>query len=447
MVELTERRRIGHLLRRAGFGASPDEINAYAPLGFDAVVRQLVDYDRVPNDALDERIGAMEAELDLARLPSIQTIWLTRMLHTARPLEEKMTLFWHDHFATANSKVARPQAMYDQNKLLRANALGNFRELLNGVARDPAMLRWLDSNSNRRQSPNENFARELMELFTMGVGNYTETDVREAARAFTGWFFVRDTGFVFNRNQHDFGEKTFFGRQGTWDGGDIIDIILDQPAAAAFIARKLFVFFVHDHPDTSTVSRLAEGFRRTDYSIRELVRSILTSPEFSSTEAYHASVRSPVEWLVGSMKALAVAELPRGAPGGLRRMGMDLFNPPDVNGWAWGSGWIGSATLLERFNSAMEITSQRGNNARYGMDASAVLRQIGGSNPVQIVDGLIELLIEGDAPNGLREAVLGFASQGSTGRPGARGRDQNTTDRVLRGAAHLIMCTPVYQMA
>lgn len=446
MVQLTEGRRIGHLLRRAGFGASADELITYASLGFDAVVRRLVDYDRVPNDALDERVKTLEAELDLARLPPIQTIWLTRMLHTARPLEEKMTLFWHDHFATANSKVARPQAMYDQNKLLRSHALGNFRELLNGIARDPAMLRWLDSNSNRRQSPNENFARELMELFTMGVGNYTETDVREAARAFTGWFFVRDSGFVFNRNQHDFGEKTFLGRRGTWDGGDIIDIILEQPGTAEFVARKLFVFLVHDHPGPSTVSRLADGFRRTDYNVRELVRSILTSPEFSSTEAYHATVRSPAEWLVGSMKALAVAELPPNAPGGLRRMGMDLFNPPDVNGWTWGSGWIGSATLLERFNSAMGLTSQRGANARYGMDPTVVLRQIGGSNTVQIVDGLIDLLIEGDAPNGLREAVVALASQGSTGAPGVRGKDPNT-DRVLRGAAHLIMCTPVYQMA
>lgn len=311
------------------------------------------------------------------------------------------------------------------------------------------MLEYLDNNRNRRSAPNENFARELMELFTMGVGTYTETDVREAARAFTGWFFERERGFVFNRNQHDFGEKTILGRSGTWDGGDVIDIILEQPATAEFISSKLFRYFVHHQPSASTISRLADGFRRSDYNLRELVRSILTSPELSSLEAYHANVRSPVEWLIGSMKALSVDEIPRGAVAGLRRMGMDLFNPPDVNGWSWGPGWIGTATLLERLNAAVELTSQRGNNARYGMDPTSVIREIGGIHPVQIVDGLIDLLVEGDVPPGVREAILATAAQGAPTRPGLQGRDQTSTntDRFLRGAAHLVMCTPVYQMA
>jgi uncharacterized protein (DUF1800 family) len=237
MGQLTGRKQISHLLRRAGFGGSPDEIDAHLALGFEGAVDRLIEFERVPNDELEARVSAMETQLDVTRLPALQNIWLSRMLFTARPLEERMTLFWHNHFATANSKVGRPPAMYDQNKLFRSQALGSFRELLKSVARDPAMLRWLDSNSNRRRSPNENFARELMELFTLGVGNYTEQDVREAARAFTGWFFDRNLGFVFNSNQHDPGQKTFLGRTGSWNGDDVIDIILQQPASADFVAR------------------------------------------------------------------------------------------------------------------------------------------------------------------------------------------------------------------
>src|SRR5581483_405237 len=275
-------RRVAHLLRRAGFGGSPDEIRSYAGMDFDQAVDHLVDYDAVANDALEASVADLEETLGTARLPAIQHIWLHRMLSTARPLEEKMTLFWHDHFATANYKVGRPPAMYAQIGLLRANAMADFGTLLRAVSRDPAMLRWLDNNTNRKSSPNENYARELMELFTLGSGNYTELDVREAARAFTGWFFNRDGEFVFNRNQHDFGEKTFLGQTGPWDGDDVLDIILQQPAAAPFIAEKLYRFFVHDHPSSDTIARLADQFRASGYSIRELVRAILHSPDFLS---------------------------------------------------------------------------------------------------------------------------------------------------------------------
>jgi uncharacterized protein (DUF1800 family) len=384
----------------------------------------------------------MENSLDLNRIASEQTIWLYRMLHTARPLEEKMTLFWHNHFATSNTKVANAPAMYAQNQFLRANAMGSFRDLVAGISRDPAMIRWLDGNTNRKASPNENYARELMELFTMGVDTYTQADVKEAARAFTGWFFDRNQGFVFNRNQHDDGEKTFFGQTGPWGGDDIIGMILDRPVTAEFMARKVFTFFVHGHPEPSTVGRLADGFRGSGYSVRELVRSVLKSPEFSSAEAYHAVIKSPVDFLIGAMKALGVTEFARGAPASLQRMGMSLFNPPDVSGWEWGADWIGSATLLERLNAANGLTTARGDAAPSGMDPAVVGGRMGTASPEQLVDGMLNLLVDGDVPPQTRKSLIDYVAGAGRLSPGSA-----AFDRSVRGVAHLIMATPVYQMA
>jgi uncharacterized protein (DUF1800 family) len=447
MAKLTERRRIAHLLRRAGFGATAEETAAYSQIGFDAAVQRLLDYQSVPNDQVDSQVAVMEGQLDMTRLPSIQAIWMYRILNTSRPLEEKMTLFWHNHFATANFKVGNPQAMYAQSALFRTNALGNFRDLLYGVSRDPAMLRWLDSNSNRKASPNENYARELMELFTMGVGNYSEQDVRESARAFTGWFYDRNQGFVFNRNQHDFAQKTFLGRTGEWDGDNIVSIILDQPVTAEFMARKFFSFFVYDNPTPSTVAHLADMFRGSGYSTKELMRAILTSPEFSSDEAYHSVVKSPIDYLVGTMKAIGIGEYSREAVGQVQRMGMALYNPPDVSGWDWGTDWIGAATLLERLNAANSFSTARGDNAKYGLDPAALVRKFGARNPQQIADGLLDMFVDGDVPQSVRDRIVAYMTRGYSGAPEAFTQDAARVDRAVRGAAHLVMATPVYQMA
>jgi uncharacterized protein (DUF1800 family) len=456
MGEITGRQRYAHLLRRTGFGGSPAEIDAAMRMGWDAAIDQIVDFDQVSNDNLEADVAAVEATVlaqPRPQLAAIQAIWLYRMLNTARPLEERMTLFWHDHFATANYKVANPAAMYAQNQLIRSNALGSFRTLLSSIARDPAMLRWLDSNSNRRASPNENFARELQELFTMGVGSgYTETDVREAARAFTGWFFDRNQGFVFNRNQHDADDKTYLGRTGPFDGDDIINIILEQPVTAEYMATKLFGFFVHDHPTPSRIAALADTFRGSDYNVRELVRSILHSPEFASDEAYHALVKSPVEYVVGTMKALGIGDYARGPQGNmvvqanLNRMGMALFNPPDVAGWRWGVDWIGSDTLLERLNTASQLVTLRGDNARYGLDPTAVVAQHGGT-PTQIVDGLLRDLVDGDVSGEVRNGLVNYMLTGYGGKTEDFAKDTGRVDRTVRAVAHLIMSTPVYQMA
>jgi uncharacterized protein (DUF1800 family) len=441
-VPLTnERRQIAHLLRRAGFGGSPDEIDTYARLGFKGAVTRLVDYEQVSNATLDARVAQLEAELDLTKLPSIQTIWLERMLSTARPLEEKMTLFWHDHFATANSKVGRPELMYDQNRFFRAHALDGYKDMLQGISRNPAMIRWLDGNSNRKAHPNENYARELMELFTLGVGNYSEIDVREGARAFTGWFLDKEYQFTFNARQHDTGTKTLLGKTGKWDGDDVLNIILAQPAAAEHLSRKLFIFLVHDHPSQATIGQLSETFRGSGYKVRELVRAILLHPEFLSDDAYHGVIRSPAEYLIGSMKSLGVEEFLPGAQGMLNRMGMNLYNPPNVSGWAWGTDWIGTNTYVERINAAMMLTTQRGDNAAKGVGPEGLAKQLGAGTPEEVVDRLLDVLVDGDVDPVIREGLLDFA------RPGYRPGNRDWLDRAVRGTTHLIMATPIYQMA
>jgi len=286
-----------------------------------------------------------------------------------------------------------------------------------------------------------------MELFTLGVGNYAEQDVREGARSFTGWFFDRNLGFVFNSNQHDPGQKTFLGRTGAWNGDDIIDIILQQPIAAEFLARKTFEHFVHDHPSPAIISRLGNTFRNSDYNVRALIRAILVSPEFSSDEAYHAVVKSPVELLIGAMKSLGVSTLSPVTAGGLRRMGMDLFNPPDVSGWHWNEGWIGSNTVLERLNEATALTSARGDNASAGIDPVALVARLRARTAAEIVDGLLELLVDADVAPAARQRLLDYVTDGFSGPPESFTADAQRVDRTVRGATHLAMALPVYQMA
>ncbi|MBM2831359.1 MAG: hypothetical protein HW414_411 [Dehalococcoidia bacterium] len=234
------RPRIARLLRRAGFGASKTELDRFAAMGLDATVSYLLDYEKVSDADLDLRLESQK--LDLSKLPNLQRWWTLRMLYTQRPLLEKMTLFWHGLLTSGISRVGRAEFMMRQNQLFRQQALGSFPDLLNAISRDPAMLIWLDSQSNQKSAPNENFAREIMELFTMGVGNYSEQDVRESARAFTGWFLRRNE-FSFEPSQHDNGVKTFLGESGTFSGDDIVDIIIKKPATSDFICRKLFSFF------------------------------------------------------------------------------------------------------------------------------------------------------------------------------------------------------------
>jgi len=276
--------------------------------------------------------------------------WMREMVSTPSPLTERMTLFWHGHFATSQQKVRAPQLMYRQNALLRREALGNFATLLHAVAKDPAMLVYLDNAGNRKQAPNENFAREVMELFTLGEGRYGEQDVKEAARAFTGWSLDRETGeFTFRRLWHDYGDKTVLGRSGPLDGDDVLDILLARPEAAEFIAGKLWREFVSRTPDPREVARWAAVFRESRYEVKPLMRAMLTSQSFWSADNRGALIKSPLDLVVGTLRTFDIRPVDfRPAVFTAAALGQNPFSPPNVKGWPGAEAWINSSTLLGR---------------------------------------------------------------------------------------------------
>ena len=292
----------------------------------------------------------MEQRRNLEHAFQLREWWFREMLTTPSPLTEKMTLFWHNHFATSQQKVRFTPFMYRQNVLLRRNALGNFGTLLREIGRDPAMLIYLDGANSRKESPNENFAREVMELFTLGEGNYGERDIKEAARAFTGWSVDRETGdFMFRRAIHDVGNKTVLGKSGNFDGDQVIDVLLSRPETAQFITRKLWKEFVSSVPDEREVARLAAIFRQSGYNIARLMRAMLTSDAFYALANRAVLIKSPVEFVVGTMKTFEIETVnlrPFVLASAL--LGQNVFTPPNVKGWPGGETWINSATLLGR---------------------------------------------------------------------------------------------------
>src|SRR5688572_28427986 len=297
-----------HLLRRAGFGATRAELDLYEGLGLDGSVDRLVDYGSAPNAELDATIA--QVDFDFTRFRDVQAWWLLRMIYTARPLEEKMVFFWHDHFATSAQKV-EPEYMKQQNDLFRSPAfnLGRFEDILVAISKDVAMLDWLDNRLNRVGRPNENYARELMELFSLGEGNgYTETDIQEVARCFTGWT-IRNEAYLFQNGTHDTGAKTVLGVNipaggGEADGLKVCEILAAKPECARFIARKLFEFFAYPDPSDNTVQKFADVYDASGQSIRELMRAILSSDEFYSDRALFSLVKSPTEFVIGAIKGL-----------------------------------------------------------------------------------------------------------------------------------------------
>lgn len=359
-----------HLLARTGVGGTPTEIRQLAKMDREAAVDYLLSgttheaKTSPPSDVLTalppaEDIKGMTFEQKKAfkqerREASVELKgwWYQELLATPSPLTERMTLFWHNHFTSSFQKVKWPALLYRQNVLLRRHAVGSFRDLLFQIAKDPAMVVYLDTQTNRKDHPNENFARELFELFTLGEGRYTETDIKEAARAFTGWHVARHHGavFVFNRHQHDAGVKRVLGKTGAFSGDDILAIALDQPACARHVTAKLWREFVSDKMDQKEVERLAAQFRNSGYQIKPLLRGLLTTPQFWAPENRGVLVKSPVELLVGTCRVLnlPIKETTVLAKYG-RRLGQDLFDPPNVKGWPGGTRWITATTLLHRW--------------------------------------------------------------------------------------------------
>lgn len=382
-----------HLLNRTGFGAPPASVTAYARLSREQAVERLLASARtVPtlappaqsfaNMARIRSLGEEEKQAALReefrRGAEMRAWWLQEMVTTPSPLTERMTLFWHNHFVSSQQKVKSGKLMLDQNLLLRHHALGNFGEMLHAVGKDPAMLVYLDAAANRKGQPNENFAREVMELFTLGEGRYTEADIKEAARAFTGWSIDRDDGsYRWRPFLHDDGVKSVLGQRGRLDGDAVLDILLAQPATAEFISKKLWREFVSPEPDPVQLKRVAQHFRNSRYDIREALRALLATPAFWAPENRGALVKSPVDLVVGAVRTLEVPvtdALPLAFA--VRQLGQDLFAPPNVRGWPGGEAWIDSSTLLAR-KQFIERLLRSG-------DAGAVMRVAEGSRPAQV---------------------------------------------------------------
>ncbi|HKB40575.1 MAG TPA: DUF1800 domain-containing protein, partial [Gemmataceae bacterium] len=326
----------GHLYRRAAFGAGLVELRQAVAQGLPATLDRLFDGDPKADERLKFLVRTGDLIARRGEATGLRGWWLYTMLHSLYPLREKLTLFWHDHFATSITKVAKAPLMFQQNITLREHALGKFTDFLQAMSKDPAMLLWLDSNSNVKGKPNENYAREVMELFSLGVhSGYTEKDIREAARAFTGWQ-VDDDKYVFKASLHDDGNKTVLGKTGTWNGEDVVKICLEQKACARFLVRKLYRYLVNEGqvPPESFLEPLAESFRKSGYDIKALVRTMVSSRHFYSAYAYRQKIKSPTEYVVGSVWALTDRYIPQGALiNQLEAMGQALFAPPNVKGW------------------------------------------------------------------------------------------------------------------
>jgi uncharacterized protein (DUF1800 family) len=371
-----------HLLNRAGFGGPPAEIEKLTALGLEKAVSRLVDYDEIPDDTADpdwakpdttrterflaarrageeerRKLQREEQQSQRQHMMELRGWWLRRMAHGPRPLQEKMVLFWHGHFATSVEKVRDAYLMWRQNELFRRMAMGNWLEMLIEVGQDPAMLVWLDQAQSRKEHPNENFAREVMELFALGEGHYTEKDISEAARALTGWSYDRASEkFVERPMFHDSGSKTLFGQTGEFDGQDVMEKIVAQPQAARFITAKLWNFFAGEMPSEELTTALAAAFRSAGNNFKPVLRTMFLSEEFYAPSVVRNQVKSPVQWLVGSARVLE-RELPPPIIcfGLTRNLGQDLFAPPNVKGWDGGLSWITTNNLLARYNEAATL--------------------------------------------------------------------------------------------
>ena len=370
-----------HLLARTGFGPTDAEVRVFASLTREAAVTKLLSETKTaaltppPLSVLDAtplRTPRGESASEAERKAFVQeqrrqglalrAWWVEEMLVTPSPLTERMTLFWHNHFVSAQPKVRVTRLMYRQNVTLRAHATGNFGALLHAIARDPAMLIYLDNAQNRQGAPNENFAREVMELFTLGEGHYTEQDVKEAARAFTGWSVDRDTGAFESRPRaQDRGPKTVLGRSGTWDGDAVLDLLLARPETSRHVTAKLWREFVSPDPDAKEVARIAARFLESKYDIKAALREVLLCEAFYAAENRGVLVKAPAEIVVGTLRTFGLAP-ERTLPFAIASagMGQNLMSPPNVRGWPGGETWINTATLLARKQFVDRVTRADG---------------------------------------------------------------------------------------
>ena len=426
------RRDATHLLWRTQYGATAAEIDEAFTAGLQATLeRRLTPQPETPQFQSAHDLLRRTA-FDTGNIADLKAWWLYRMLNSANPLVEKLSLFWHNHFATSNAKVQSVPNMAAQNDLIRQHAMGNFRPLLHGMARDVAMLVWLDGNANRKRQPNENFAREVMELFSLDVGNYTERDIKEAARAFSGWQ-VREGKFWFNPLQHDSGSKTVFGKSGDLNGDDVVDLCLAQPACPRFLAHKLLRTFVVPAPDAGLIDALAQRIRAHDFAMAPVLRELFGSQLFFCPAARTALIKSPLDLVLGAYRSLDSHPKLTTAIPLLASLGQDVFEPPTVKGWDGGRLWISSASMLQRANFATELVTA--NRLGTIADPEKSAAQLSQGSPEAIVRHYADLLLNRELEPDVLSRLAGYVNQ-----------SQGTRDQRIRGAMQLIMTMPEFQL-
>jgi uncharacterized protein (DUF1800 family) len=477
----------GHLYRRSAFGASLATLRFAVEQGLEATVNDLTGGDGDNGLSAIEKNGAAYAKDPNGGSQLLQSWWLRTLLENGHPLREKMTLFWHNHFVSSIAKVQNGTAIFKQNQALRYYALKKFGSLLLATSKDPAMLIYLDSNSNVKGKPNENYAREVMELFSLGVGNYTEKDIQEAARAFTGWHVEThgdanmpasvEYDFAFKKDLHDFGPKKVLGLEGNLDGGDVIKVLLEQPCCAKYLVRKLYRFFISEtaEPPDALIDPLAERYRKSVYDTGDIVKTMIRSRHFFSEHAYHQRIKSPVEFVFGVAQACTFKKswpLPeKPLVGVLEAMGQTLLAPPNVKGWPGGKAWLNTSTMLARHNFAqLAATGQWPDNSfggnilggaladdvkKEGDDAKAApetddppeaacdvgefIRREKCKGPEEIVNRLVDLFLQDAIPADAHTKLVAYMSEAK--------EDFASQATRVRACAHLIMTMPQYQLA
>ena len=455
---------MAHLMRRAGFGASREELQARAAEGYEATVEELLDTGNATTMP-DDLIRRYNPESSAMMYPlGCTSNWLYRMATTDEPLEEKMALFWHGIFATGYPKITNGKVLFDQIRMFRRYGMGSFRMLLVELSRDPAMIVWLDNHLNHKGAINENYGREVLELFTMGVGNYTEDDIKASARAFTGWTIgntdysalkgLRDSIWPYGRSawhfeyraeDHDDGEKEFLGHKGRFNGEDIIDIICQQPATARFISRHMYHFFVADEPpvpqwpydpprDPEAIEVLSKTYFDSGYDIRSMLRVLFDSDFFKSGSSWYEKVKSPAELVAGVLRLTGEFDRPRDEMRErsfqLDFMGQAINNPPSVEGWHQGLEWIDTGSLVERVNFA---THQMGDLTTPGGRAMIPrLRQDYGDvvSPEQLVQGCLDQLGAISVSDDTHAELVQYASQAGDLRLDANGGSDEAAKKV-----------------
>ena len=460
---------MAHLMRRAGFGANRDELEARTAQGYAATVEELLNPELQPPFDDDLAYRYVPYYRMGTGIPSYQCYWMYRMVATQRPLEEKMTLFWHHIFATSHSKMNRNPQMNQQLQLFRGFALGNFRTILVELSKDPAMIYWLDNNENHNGAPNENYGRELLELFSMGVGmdqgfNYSEDDVKECARAFTGWTMAPQLPrypygdycwqFEYQAGDHDDGEKVFLGERGRFNGDDIVDIIVRQPATARFLSRHLYNFFVADEPqvpawqttppqDPEAIAILEAEYFRSNYDVRSMLRALFNSDFFKQSR--YRKVKSPAELVAGVMRLVDDYTSPKPNSHEIAfastYMGQELLGPPTVEGWHTGREWIDSGALVERVNFAADRVGDVNNPGvrrmvdRLQAGAEAMTAE-------QLVDACLDLAGPVAVSDARRDELVTHVGRDGDARPGAEEFEKRVTS-LLR----LIVSSREFQFA